>query len=456
MTPPVALSTPDAVPPQDVAAEQITLGLMLLSKDAITEAVSVVGHDDFYKPVHVTIYLAILHLWSAGEPADPITVTAALMDAGEADRCGGAPYLHTLISSCPAGASVTPYAQVVAERSVLRRLGEAGHRVVQLAAPGSTMGAYDAVDLAQRVILELPGGKSGGSATALVDLLQPALDAIESAASSGRGAISTGFIDLDRLTGGLAPGQLIVIGGRASIGKSTLAMDFLRSAVFRQGVASLLVSREQSRLEIVERILSAEAGIPLHVLKPGYLADDDWNRLATTMGDMIDAPLFIDTDSRTIDQIRARARRLKKRAGVGLLVVDFIQFFARGRYDRYREMADVSRELKDLGQELDMAVVAVSQLNRGPEARIDKRPELQDLRDSGTIEDDADLVILIHRDDYYDRQSPRAGEADLVVAKQRNGPTDTITVVAQLHLCRFTDMAAGPPFEDQAESEHAG
>jgi replicative DNA helicase len=235
-----------------------------------------------------------------------------------------------------------------------------------------------------------------------------------------------------------------VVAGRPGLGKSTLAVDTVRSAAIKHGKPAAIFSLEMSKPEIVLRLLSAEARVPLNSLRSGHLSDDDWTKLARRMGEIEAAPLFIDdTPSMTLMEIRAKARRLKQVHGLSLLVVDYLQLLsaAKRTESRQQEVADLSRGLKLLSKEIACPVIAVSQLNRGPEQRADKRPMLSDLRESGSIEADADVVVLMHRDDYYDRESPRAGEADVIVAKHRNGATDTVTVAAQLHLSRFVDMA---------------
>jgi replicative DNA helicase len=437
---------PDRTPPNDVPAEQGALGGMLLSKDAIADVVEIVRGHDFYKPIHATIFEAILTLYGRAEPADALTVAAALADAGDLQRVGGVPYLHTLIESVPTAANAGYYARIVAERAVLRRLVEAGTKVVQLGYGRDGHDVADAVDLAQQAVYDVTERRVADEATLLADLLQPTLDEIESVSHRGGGltGIPTGFADLDRLLNGFSAGQLIIVAGRPGLGKSTAAMDFARNAAIRANCASAIFSLEMSKIEIVMRLLSAESRVPLNVLRSGQLTDDDWAKLARRMGEISEAPIFVDdTPSMNLMEIRAKARRLKQRHNLKLLVVDYLQLMTSPKRteSRQQEVADLSRGLKLLAKEIECPVIAVSQLNRGPEQRQDKRPLLSDLRESGSIEQDADVVILMHRDDYYDKESPRAGEADFIVAKHRNGPTDTITVAAQLHLSRFVDMA---------------
>jgi replicative DNA helicase len=439
----------DRSPPQDIAAEQCVLGGMLLSKDAIADVVEILKPGDFYRPAHATVFDAILDLYGRGEPADAITTAAALADAGGLARVGGAPYLHTLIASVPTAANAAYYARIVSERAVLRRLIEAGTRIVQLgfnSAGGGGRDVDDLVDLAQQAVYDVTERRVSEDFAILSDLLQPTLDEIEAVGASGgvMTGVPTGFSDLDRLLNGLHAGQLIIVAGRPGLGKSTAAMDFARSASVRHNYASAIFSLEMSKVEIVMRLLSAEARVPLHVLRSGQLSDDDWTKLARRMGEISEAPLFVDdTPNMNLMEIRAKARRLKQRNDLKLVVVDYLQLMSSPKRteSRQQEVAELSRGLKLLAKEIECPVIAVSQLNRGPEQRTDKRPQLSDLRESGSIEQDADVVILLHRDDYYDKESPRAGEADFIVAKHRNGPTDTITVAAQLHLSRFVDMA---------------
>jgi replicative DNA helicase len=439
----------DRTPPQDIAAEQSVLGGMLLSKDAIADVVEVLRSADFYRPAHAIVFDAILDLYGRGEPADPVTLAAALTDAGQISRVGGAPYLHDLVHTVPTAANAGYYAKIVAERAVLRRLVEAGTRIVQLgygAAAGAGRDVDDVVDLAQQAVYDVTERRVSEDFAALAQMLQPTLDEIEAIGAQGgvMTGVPTGFADLDRLLHGMHPGQLIVVAGRPGLGKSTASMDFVRCAAIRHGLSSVIFSLEMSKVEVVMRVLSAEARVPLHVLRSGQLSDDDWTKLARRMGEISEAPLFIDdTPNMNLMEIRAKARRLRQRHDLKLIVVDYLQLMTSPKRveSRQQEVSELSRGLKLLAKEVECPVIAVSQLNRGPEQRTDKRPQLSDLRESGSIEQDADVVVLLHRDDYYDKESPRAGEADFIVAKHRNGPTDTVTVAAQLHLSRFVDMA---------------
>ncbi|GAA1317093.1 replicative DNA helicase [Actinocatenispora thailandica] len=454
--PPRQQSEPSAAdfertPPQDVAAEQCVLGGMLLSKDAIADVVEILKTNDFYQPKHGIVFDAILDLYGRGEPADLITVASALVDSGDIGRVGGAGYLHTLVSAVPTAANAAYYARIVADRAMLRRLIEAGTRVTQLgygAAAGGGRDIDDVIDMAQQAVYDVTERRVSEDFAALNELLQPTLDEIEAIGANGgvMTGVPTGFTDLDNLLNGLHPGQLVIVAGRPGLGKSTVAMDFARACSIKNNMASVIFSMEMSKVEIVMRLLSAEARVPLHTLRSGQLSDDDWTKLARRMGEISEAPLFCDdTPNMNLMEVRSKARRLKQRHDIKLIVVDYLQLMSgpKRAESRQQEVAELSRGLKLLAKEVDCPVIAACQLNRGPEQRTDKRPQLSDLRESGSIEQDADVVLLLHREDYYDKETPRAGEADFIVAKHRNGPTDTITVAAQLHLSRFVDMAVG-------------
>ena len=433
-------------PPADLPAEQAVLGGMMLSKDAAADVIEKkLTAGDFYDPRHGRVFDAIVALYGRGVPTDAITVANEL--GADIARLGGT-FLIDLIEATPTAANAGYYANSVLEKSQLRRLIEAGTRIVQLGytASGGGRDVVDAVDLAQQAVLEVTESRTTNDFAVLADMLQPALDDIEAAGSrDGKmSGVPTGFTDLDRLLNGLGPGQLIIVAGRPGLGKSTASIDFARHAAIRANQAAAIFSLEMSKVEIVMRMLSAEARVPLHLLRSGQLSDDDWTKLARCMADISEAPLFVDdTPNMNLMEIRAKARRLKQRHDLKMIVVDYLQLMSgpKKTESRQQEVAELSRGLKLLAKEVECPVIAVSQLNRGPEQRTDKRPQLSDLRESGSIEQDADVVILMHRDDYYDKDSPRAGEADFIVAKHRNGPTDTITVAAQLHLSRFVDMA---------------
>jgi len=436
----------DRTPPQDIVAEQSVLGGMMLSKDAIADVVEGVKGTDFYRPAHEMVYDAILDLYGRGEPADAVTVAAELTKRGEIARVGGAPYLHTLISMVPTAANAGYYARIVRERAVLRRLVEAGTRIVQLGYAADGGDVDELVNNAQAEIYAVSENRTSEDYLPLSEIINGAMEEIEAASNRGEGMIGvpTGFADLDRLTNGLHPGQMVVIAARPAMGKSTIALDILRSAAIKNNMASVVFSLEMSRNEITMRLLSAEGRVPLQNMRKGTMRDEDWQRLASTMGKVSQAPLFIDdSPNMSLMEIRAKCRRLKQRHDLKLVVIDYLQLMSSGKRveSRQQEVSEFSRALKLLAKELEVPVIAVSQLNRGAEQRTDKRPQMSDLRESGAIEQDADVIILLHREDAYEKESPRAGEADVIVAKHRNGPTDNIVVAFQGHYARFVDMA---------------
>lgn len=438
-------SGPILAPPQDLVAEQSVLGAMMLSKDAIADVVETLVEADFYKPAHSSIYGAILDLYGRGEPADAITVAAAIGKLGTLNNIGGASYIHTLVASVPTAANAEYYARIVSEKATLRRLVEAGTRITQSGYSGS--GDVDnLVDRAQAEIFEVTNRRSKADYLPLAEIIQPALEEVE--AIEGRGGVSvgvpTGIRRLDQITHGLHPGQLVIVAARPGMGKSTLGMDFARAASIKNNMTSAFFSLEMGRNEIVMRLLAAEAGVPLSAIRGGGMSDADWERVAMRVGQISTAPLFIDdSPNMTMMEIRAKARRLKQRHDLKLLIIDYMQLMTSGRRveSRQVEVSEFSRSLKLLAKELEVPVIALSQLNRGPEQRQDKKPMLSDLRESGSLEQDADMVLLIHREDAYEKDGPRAGEADLILAKHRNGPTDTVPVIFQGHLSRFGDLA---------------
>ncbi|HZK05317.1 MAG TPA: replicative DNA helicase [Actinomycetaceae bacterium] len=436
----------DRTPPQDLQAEQSVLGGMLLSKDAIADVAEELRPGDFYRPAHESIFDAILDLYSRGEPADAVTVANELSKRGELARVGGGPYLHTLIASVPTAANAAHYARIVRERSVLRRLVEAGTRIAQLGYATDGGDVDDLVNTAQFEVYAVTERRTSEDYRPIGQILNEVTDEISANSNRGSGllGVPTGFRDLDELTHGLHPGQMIIIAARPAIGKSTLALDICRAASIGSGMTSVIFSLEMGRSELTMRLLSAEAGIELNRLRRGNLDDRDWTKIASTQSRVSEAPLYIDdSPNMSLVEIRAKCRRLKQRHDLQLVVVDYLQLMSSGKKveSRQQEVSEFSRALKLLAKELEVPVIAVAQLNRGPEMRQDKKPMMSDLRESGSLEQDADVVMLLHREDAYDRETSRVGEADIIVAKHRNGPTATISVVFQGHFSRFTDMA---------------
>ena len=434
----------ERTPPHDLLAEQSAIGGMLLSKDAVADVVETVRGIDFYIPKHEVIFEAVLTLYSHGEPTDVIAVTDELTKTGQLQRAGGAEYLHTLTGLVPTAANAGYYASIVAEKAVLRRLVEAGTRIVQMgyASEGEVV---DLVNNAQAEIYGVTGGVDAEDYVPLVEAIDTAVDEIERA--RGRDGemigVPTGFSELDELTNGLHGGQLIIVAARPGLGKSTLALDFARSATIKHHLPTIFFSLEMGRSEIAMRLLAAESTIGMSTLRKGNMEQRDWDKLANIRGQIADAPLYIDdSPNMTLVEIRAKCRRLSQKVGLKMVVIDYLQLMTSGKKveSRQQEVSEFSRALKLLAKELNVPVIALSQLNRGPEQRADKKPALADLRESGSLEQDADIVVLLHREDAYEREAPPTGEADLIVAKHRNGRQDTIKVAFSGMYSRFSDM----------------
>lgn len=435
--------------PHDDVAEQSVLGGMLLSKDAIADVVESLRASDFYKPAHETIYEAILSLYGHGSPADAITVADELKKRGELTRVGGASYIHTLIASVPTAANAQYYAEIVKEHAIMRRLIEAGTKIAQLGYANETE-VDTLVNQAQAEIYAVTDGNAKEDYVSFSEALEETINEIDANSNRPDGVygVPTDFIEFDELTGGLHGGQMIVIAARPGVGKSTLALDIARSAAIHHQMTTVFFSLEMSRTELAMRILSAEGKISMGRLKKGDLDTEGWTNLATLQGRIDSAPLFIDdSPNMTLMEIRAKCRRLKQRNDLKLVVLDYLQLMSSGKKveSRQQEVSEFSRSLKLLAKELDVPVIALSQLNRGSEQRTDKRPMVSDLRESGSIEQDADMVILLHREDMYNPDSERVGEADMIIAKHRGGPTRTIPLAFSGKYSRFNNMANEAP-----------
>ncbi len=436
-------------PPQDMAAEQSVLGAMLLSKNAIDPAADLLESRDFYRPAHELIFDVICDLASRGEPADAITVAAELTRRGEIGRIGGAVYLHDLVQGVPIAANADYYAQIVHEKAVLRRLVEVGQQVAQLGQSG-TGELEDIVDRAQKAVLDVDGTKSSEDYSVLSDLIPATideLDELQNRSGEVKGVMS-GFSELDRLTTGFRAGQMIVVAARPGVGKSTIGLDFVRHASIRQGLTSAIFSLEMTSSEIAMRMLSAEAKVSIQNMRAGSMTQRDWDSIGRVMSTVQAAPIVIDdSPNMTLPEIRSKARRIKKQQGLDFIVLDYLQLMTSGKRveNRQVEVSEFSRQIKLLAKELEIPVVAISQLNRGSEARQDKTPQLSDLRESGSIEQDADIVMLLNRPDQNGSgESDRPGEADIIIAKNRSGPVNKVPVSFQGHYSRFTPMARTP------------
>lgn len=432
-------------PLRNTDAEQATLGGMMLHVSAIEEVTEVIEARDFYEPRHEQIFTAILDLYGRGTPADALTVARELERRKDLAKVGGPAYLHTLMESVPTAANASWYAEMVHEKGVLRRLVEAATRVVQMAYATDGADLEEIVNRAHSEIFGVSASLAEVEESSNAASAERFGDGLEKAKVPG---VMTGFSDLDALTGGFKPGQLIVIGARPSVGKTTLGVDILRHVSIKEGGHSAMFSLEMIHDELTGRMFSAEGRIPLHHLRPDRMDDGDWARFSQRYGDIANAAIHID-DSADLDFVKVvtRARKLHRRYGLRVILVDYLQMLSYGgrRFEsREREVAAMIYGLKALGKELGIPVIALVQLNRGSAQRADKKPVMSDARESGTIEQAADIFVLIHREDMENREHPRAGEADLIVDKHRGGPKATITVAFQGHYSRFVDMAWTP------------
>jgi replicative DNA helicase len=433
------------VPPNDQAAEMSTLGGMLLSSDAIADVLELVKAEDFYFPKHEIIFNAINTVFSRQEPTDVIMITDQLTRDGNLNKIGGASYLHTLESSVPTAANATYYASIVADKAILRKLVQSGTRITQLgyAAEGDPS---ELVNDAQVEIFAI--GRSAGAQDAIVlrDAVEIAVKEMDDQAKSAKEGldIPTGFRELDDVTNGLHPGQLILIAARPGLGKSTLALDFARSAALRSHVPTVFFSLEMSATEISQRLMSAETSVPLSAIRKSKdLQSEGWKRINTLQPKLDDIPLYIDdSPNLTLSEIRAKCRRLKSQYGIKLVIIDYLQLMTSGKKveNRQQEVSEFSRSLKLLAKELEVPIVALSQLNRGPESSPDKKPQLSHLRESGSLEQDADIVLLLHRERFAE-QGENRNDAEIHIATHRNGEMRVLQVLFEGHYSRFSDLA---------------
>ncbi|KAA8829971.1 replicative DNA helicase [Bifidobacterium tissieri] len=434
----------DRVPPHDDNAEMAVLGGMLMSKDAIGEVSQMIDVTDFYQPKHQTVYEAIITLFSASQPVDAVIVANELLKEGNLEKVGGADYLHSLVASVPTAANATYYADIVHQRAILRNVIAAGTKIAQMGYSAEGSQAEDIVNLAQAEVYEMSVGKVRQDYEAIGPVVEETLNQLD-ALQNGliQKGVPTGFRDIDDVTQGLQPGQMIVVAGRPAMGKSTLGIDFARHAALHANMTTVVFSLEMSKNELAQRIIAAETNIPLGALRRAdEITPERWNTLNNFWGKLSNAPLFIDdSPNMSLMEIRAKCRRLKQTNDLKLVVIDYLQLMSSGKAveSRQQEVSEFSRALKLLAKELEVPVVALSQLNRGPEMRNDKKPQLSDLRESGSIEQDADVVFLVHRPDFYDKED-RPGEADIIMAKHRNGPTETFGLAFLGANSRFQDM----------------
>lgn len=456
------INAPSKLPPQNIEAEQSVLGGVLLQNDAINRVVEVVSPEDFYRESHRKIFSAVLELYQKNEPADLVTVTNLLKKKDMLEVVGGASYLSELVDMVPTTANIASYGKIVREKAIIRKLIEGASEIVARGYEDQK-DVNDYLDQAEKIIFEIAQRRLSQGFSHLKDIVRDSFKAIEELYEKKEliTGVPTGYKDFDRLTCGLQKSDLVIFAGRPSMGKTAFALNIVENAAIDAGVLCAVFSLEMSKQQLVQRMLCARAGVDASKLRGGFLAEGDWPKLTRAAGLLSEAPIFIDdSPAMNVLEIRAKARRLQREHGLGLVVVDYLQLMRSvGRVEsREREISEISRSLKALAKELNIPIVALSQLNRGVEARQDKRPQLSDLRESGAIEQDADVIAFIYRDEMYNPNSPDVGKAEIIVGKQRNGPTGKVVLGFQKNLTRFNDLAHGmdsfaPPPQIAGEEE---
>ena len=416
------------LPPQSLEAEVSVLGGILLENDALNRVLEVIQEGDFYRESHRKIFAAILQLYERNEPADLITLSEVLKKREEFEAVGGIEYLNSLVNSVPTAANITYYAKIVKEKSILRKLINRATEIISQGYGGS--GDVDEfLDRAERSIFEISEDRIRPSFYPIKDIIKSSFKTIEKLYEKRQliTGVPTGFAKLDELTSGLQPAELIIVAGRPSMGKTAFALNIAQHAAIEAQVPAAVFSLEMAKEQLALRMLCSEAKVDAHRLRGGFLSESDWPKLTRAAGNLSEAPIFIDdTPGLTALEMRAKSRRLKKEHNLGLVIVDYLQLM-RGRPDsdtREQEISDISRSLKSLAKELNVPVIALSQLNRRVEERGDRRPQLSDLRESGAIEQDADVIIFLYRDEVYSKSDDNKGKAEIIIGKQRNGPTD--------------------------------
>jgi replicative DNA helicase len=441
------LSSAAPVPPQNLDAEESVLGAMMLSPGAIGAVSEILDAGDFYRESHAKIYRAGLALYARGEPVDAITLVDQLEERGELDDAGGRVRIHELAALVPAAANAGHYARIVREMATLRGLIRTGQEIARLGweRPGET---DELVDRAEHILFQLSQDRVSTEFAHIDQLLKESFERITQLYEAGADVTGTpsGFRELDRLTSGFQPGNLIIVAARPSMGKSALGLCMAANLAVRDGTPVGIFTLEMSKSEITQRLMCSEAKVESQRLRTGKLAVDDWPRLTAACDKLAKAPIYVDdTGSINLMEIRSKARRLKStEPSLGLLVIDYLQLMTSGTTaeNRVQEVSQISRSLKVLARDLDVPILAMSQLSRAVEQRHDKRPILSDLRESGSIEQDSDVVMFIYRDEYYNEESDQQGIAEVNVAKHRNGPTDSIKLSFLKRYAKFSDLAA--------------
>lgn len=433
----------DRLPPHNLEAEQSVLGSLLIDRDAIIKVASILKPEDFYHSANGIIYQAILDLYNRREPTDFLTLSDELARKERLDLVGGVAYLSSLLNAVPTAVHVEYYSKIVERTATLRRLIDAGAQIVAL---GYREGidTEEALDQAERILFDVSQRRGAREFESIADVLERFFDQIDYL-QQHRGSVvgvATGFADLDQLTGGLQRSDLIIVAARPSVGKTAFALGIAYGAAVQHGKTVGIFSLEMSAEQLVQRLLATETGVDSHRLRLGQIDDHEWDRVSRAFGRLAEAPIFIDdTPGLSVMDVRTKARRLQAEHGVDLLIIDYLQLMhGRRSENRVQEISEISRGLKGLARELNIPVIALSQLSRAVESRADHRPMLSDLRESGSIEQDADIVMFIYREEVYDPDTERKGIAEIIVAKHRNGPVGTINLRFFEKTARFADL----------------
>ncbi|GLH63959.1 replicative DNA helicase [Parageobacillus sp. G301] len=435
----------ERIPPQSIEAEQAVLGAIFLDPSALTLASEILIPEDFYRASHQKIFHAMLRVADKGEPVDLVTVTAELADTQQLEEVGGVSYLSELADAVPTAANVEYYARIVEEKSVLRRLIRTATSIAQ---DGYTR--EDEVDVlldeAEQKIMEISQRKHSGAFKNIKDVLVQTYDNIEML-HNRKGEVTgipTGFTELDRMTSGFQRSDFIIVAARPSVGKTAFALNIAQNVATKTNENVAIFSLEMSAQQLVMRMLCAEGNINAQNLRTGRLTPEDWGKLTMAMGSLSNAGIYIDdTPSIRVSDIRAKCRRLKQESGLGMVVIDYLQLIqgsGRNRENRQQEVSEISRSLKALARELEVPVIALSQLSRSVEQRQDKRPMMSDIRESGSIEQDADIVAFLYRDDYYNKDSENKNIIEIIIAKQRNGPVGTVQLAFIKEYNKFVNL----------------
>jgi len=433
------------VPPHNLEAEKAVLGAILLEKDVIVDVVELLKPEDFYRESHSIIYRTILELYDKNQPVDLITVTDELNQRNLLEKVGGAAYLTSLVAGVTSISNVEHYCRIIEEKAVMRRLIKASAEIMD-SGYNESDDVENILDVAEQKIFDIAQSRNRQPFTPIKDVLIETIDRIDELYKNKGKIIGlpSGFVDLDMKTSGFQPSDLILIAARPSMGKTAIAMNIVEYVAVKQKVPVMIFSLEMSKQQLTQRLLCSLSMVDSHKLRMGDLTEEDWPKLAAAVGVLSDAPIYIDdTPAITTMEVRAKCRRLKLEKGLGLVVIDYLQLMQSNKKaeSRQQEVSDISRSLKALAREIDVPVIALSQLSRAPETRSDHRPMLSDLRESGSIEQDADIVMFLYREDYYNPDTDKKNIAEVIIAKQRNGPTGTVELGWLGQYTKFVNLA---------------